>query len=230
MHAALILSGCGYLDGAEIRESVFSLLALDRQGASISIFAPDAQQADVVDHRSGEASTSGNSRNVLEEAARIARGNIAPLSQLNPAEFDALIMPGGFGVAKNLSNFASTGKEMTVDETLERVIQGFFEAGKPIAAICISPVVVAAALKDKGNIRLTIGDDPGTASVIDHFGHTHEQCDTAEAVIDRDHHVASCSAYMRDDARISDVEAGIEKVVRAVHEMVHAREAERKRA
>ncbi len=217
MNIALILSGCGYLDGAEIRESVLTLLALDRHGAKVSMFAPDAAQHHVVNHLSGEATSA--SRNVLEEAARIARGDIAPLETLQEGDYDALVIPGGFGVAKNLSDFAMSGAAMTVDPTFSAIIQAFYQAKKPIGAICIAPVIVAAALKGEG-LTLTIGDDAGCAQIITGFGHQHQHCNTDAAIIDEPHRVASCSAYMRDDAGIADVAAGIDRVIDAVITMV----------
>ncbi len=211
-NVAVILSGCGHQDGAEIREAVLSLLYLDQHGATVQCFAPDIAQTSVINHLTGEAKQ--ESRNVMEEAARIARGNIKPLSQLNPDAFDALVIPGGFGAAKNLSDLAlkGAGAEVLPDFTL--AVQGFFEAGKPIGAICIAPAVVAAVLKDKG-ITLTIGEDKGVASVIEALGNYHKDAPTNGYVLDETHRIVSCSAYMREDA-LSDIAKGISQVIEQV--------------
>ena len=165
---AVILAGCGHLDGAEIRESVLSLLYLDQQGAKVQCFAPDQAQFDVVDHRTGKPV--GESRNVLTESARIARGEIEPLSALDVAAFDALVLPGGFGVAKNLSDLATKGAGATVQADYQRIIREFHAQGKPIGAMCIAPAVLAAALSGVAAPTLTIGEDAGTAGVIAQFG------------------------------------------------------------
>lgn len=212
---AVVLAGCGYLDGAEIRESVLSLLFLDQLDAEVQCFAPDISQHHVIDHAS--KTESKETRNVLVESARIARSDIRPLGQLNAADFDALVLPGGYGVAKHLSSLAFKGADADVLLDYANIIRAFFEAKKPIGAICIAPAVVALALKDKG-ISLTIGEDEGTASVITGSGNVHVVAATNMVVVDANHRVASCSAYMRDD-RISEVADGIEKCVRAVMSM-----------
>ena len=145
---AVILSGCGYLDGAEIRESVLSLLYLDQQGAQVRIFAPDIPQSDVIDHLAQQPAS--EFRNVLAESARIARSKVEDLNALEADGFDALVIPGGFGVAKNLSDFATKAADCEVHEGFVRAVNAFYHAGKPIAAICIAPAVLAACLKDKG--------------------------------------------------------------------------------
>jgi enhancing lycopene biosynthesis protein 2 len=216
-NVAVVLSGCGYLDGAEIRESVCTLLALDKHDAEVECFAPDKAQMHVVDHISGDET--GESRNVLTESARIARGKITQLSKLNPQEFDALVMPGGFGVAKNLSDLAVKGPDAQVDEEFLRVIKEFYSAGKPIGAICISPAVLSAALRGE-KIKVTIGEDEGTAQAIEAMGNIHQNAPTDSYVFDEEHNIASCSAYMRED-RISKVAAGIEQVVEKVLSQVN---------
>lgn len=213
---AVVLAGCGYLDGAEIREAVLALLYLDQLGAKVQCFAPDIVQHHVIDH-AGKAETK-ESRNVLVESARIARSDIKPLSALNPREFDALVLPGGYGVAKNLSTLAFEGKDADVNAEYASVIQAFFAAEKPIGAICIAPAVVALVLKGKG-ITLTIGDDAGTASVIEDSGNIHIASPTDQAVIDAKHKIVSCSAYMREDA-IAGVAEGIQKCIASVMAMV----------
>lgn len=222
MRAAVILSGCGFLDGAEIRESVLALLYLDQRQVKAGIFAPDKTQADVIDHVS--KTPASESRNVLKEAARIARGDIAPLSQCKAADFDLLVIPGGFGVAKNLCDLAEKGADATLDIDFARVVTEFYKAKKPIAAICIAPAAVALALKGEG-VTLTIGEDKGTTALIEATGNTHKNCSTDAAVIDETHRVASCSAYMRDDA-LAAIAKGIEQCIAGAVAM--AEQAQRK--
>lgn len=206
MRAAVILSGCGYLDGAEIRESVLSLLYLDIQDVEVEIFAPDISQHHVVNHVSCETETGG--RNIMQEAARIARSKIAPLSALKADQFDFLVIPGGFGVAKNLSDFAFKGQDASLLPDFSRVIGEFYAAKKVIVAICIAPAVLALALKNKG-ITLTVGEDAATAGVIEASGNKHKICASAETCVDEKNRVITCSAYMRDDA-IAPIAKGIE--------------------
>ncbi len=209
---AVVLSGCGHQDGAEIREAVLTLLYLDEQGADVEIFAPDIPQRRVANHLTGQDMK--ESRNVLAESARIARGKIADLTKLDPAKFDALILPGGYGAALNLSDFALKGKDAEVLPDLKRVIEGFSKTEKPIGAICISPAVLAAALKGKGLV-LTIGSDKATAGAIEALGHQHKNSAAAGAVADEAHRVASCPAYMTD-APLREIAQGIRGVVEQV--------------
>lgn len=206
---AVILSGCGHLDGAEISESVLSLLYLDEAGAEVEIFASDKQQHHVVNHLSGDEVK--EYRNILVESARIARGDIKPLSQLDSKKFDALILPGGFGVAKNYSNLAFEGPTAVVQEDYRKAIWGFHSAGKPIGAICISPAVVAIALKEEAPITVTLGDKEN-AKMITGCGSKHEHKETTEICIDDKNNIISTSAYMRND-KISRVGGGIKKLV-----------------
>lgn len=208
---AVVLSGCGYLDGAEIQEAVFTLLFLDRAGAEVSCFAPDKEQMHVVDHRSGDVT--GDKRNVLTESARIARGKIEDLKHAKMADFDALVMPGGFGAAKNLSNFAVAAADADVDPELLRVIGEAVKDDKPIVAICISPAVLAAALKKVGSeATLTIGHDAGTAGAIEKLGSHHQDCPVDRMVVDEEHRVISTPAYMLGPGP-KGVAAGIEQSI-----------------
>lgn len=212
---AVVLSGCGHMDGAEIRESVLTLLSLDQLGAQVEIFAPDIEQSGVVDHFTGQAV--GEKRNVLAEAARIARGQIKPLSAARAENFDALAMPGGYGAAKNLSDFAAKGAGAAVLPELETLIQAFHAAQKPVAAVCIAPAVLAAALK-KAAPKVTIGEDAGTASAIEALGGQHQNCPTDDCVVDARNLLVTTPAYMRD-ARLSDVAKGIDKAMRELIKM-----------
>ncbi len=210
---ALVLAGCGYLDGAEIHEATLTMLSLDRRGVTIKAFAPDKPQMHVVDHRKTEPQE-GQTRNVLEESSRITRGDIEPLSAFNADDVDALIFPGGFGAAKNLCNFAVEGTKMSVDPDVVSAIETVHNQGKPLGFICIAPVIGAKVLGSKG-VQLTIGHDEGTAQAVESFGAKHVACDVTDAVLDADHKVASCPAYMLGPS-IAPVAEGIDKVVEAV--------------
>ncbi|MFT6984804.1 MAG: enhancing lycopene biosynthesis protein 2 [Psychromonas sp.] len=213
-YVAVILAGSGFLDGSEIRESVLTLLALDSEGAKYKIFAPNKDQHHVIDHLKGEEVT-GATRNVLEESARIARGEIEDLAQLNASDFDALIIPGGFGVAKNLCSFAFDGSTASVDQQVAAKLQEFKKANKPIGAICIAPALVALSFGDQKPL-LTIGTDQGTAAELEKLGAKHQICATSECVVDVTHKIVTTPAYMDGSARIADVYAGISKLVKNV--------------
>lgn len=209
---AVILSGCGYLDGAEIREAVITLLALDRAEADVSCFAPNIAQRQVVDHQSGE--TVEESRNVLRESARIARGKIAPLSEAKIDEFDAVVLPGGFGAALNLSSFAIEGPEASIDESVASFLKAAHGARKPIGAICIAPALVALALGPHSPL-LTIGNDAGTAAALTSCGARHADRPVDDIVIDEENRIVSTPAYMFD-APLRDIATGIEKAITAL--------------
>lgn len=217
---AVVLSGCGHLDGAEIRESILSLLYLDQQGAQVQMFAPDMTQHHVINHLTGEPAQ--ESRHVLVEAARLARGNVRPLSQANAQAFDALVMPGGYGVAKNLSDFAFKGAEATVMPELSALIVEFHAQQKPIAAICIAPAVLVAALGKNAAPVVTIGEDAGTAAAIEAHGGKHRNCATVDCVVDDKNLLITCPAYMRDD-RIADIAQGIEKTIAELVKLAKAK-------
>jgi len=210
----VILSGCGFLDGAEIHESVCTLLALDQAGATIKCFAPN-KDFDVVDHRTGDAT--GERRNALEESARLARGDIADLATADASELDAVILPGGFGAAKVLSNFAEAGDGCEADPDTTRLLRDMHAAKKPIGAICIAPVVVARALGEHG-VTLTIGNDADTAAAIEGMGCKHHDCPTEAVVVDQENKIVSTPAYMLGPT-IKPVYEGIRKTVEAVLNM-----------
>lgn len=193
---------------------MFTLYHLDRAGAEIVCMAPDVPQKHVVDHATGQP-TDG-SRNVLQEAARIARGRIRDLADVRAADLDVLLMPGGFGAAKNLSDFATAGADCSVHPALVRLVRDMNAAGKPIGAICISPAVVAAIFRGTDlQPTLTIGDDAGTAAAIESMGARHQSCPVTGFVFDADHCIATTPAYMYD-ARPSEVFEGIGKLVQKV--------------
>jgi len=207
----VVLSGCGVYDGAEIHESVLTLLALSRQGAEAVFYAPDKNQVDVINHLSGEPMA--ETRNVLIESARIARGNIQPLDQANADALDALIVPGGFGAAKNLSNFASQGSECRVDGALKTLVQQMHAAGKPLGFMCIAPAMLPKIFDFP--LRLTIGTDIDTAEVIEEMGGEHVPCPVEDIVVDEENKIITTPAYMLAQ-NIAEAATGIEKLVERV--------------
>jgi enhancing lycopene biosynthesis protein 2 len=215
-HVGVVLSGCGVYDGTEIHEAVITLLALDRAGATAVCMAPDVDQAHVIDHRTGDET--GERRNVLIESARIARGDVRNIQDVRATELDALILPGGFGAAKNLSSFAFKGADCTVHGDVTRLVKQMHQAGKPIGAMCIAPVVVARAFEGELQLDLTIGNERETAEAIERMGAKHVETPVTEIVVDKDHKVVSTPAYMCAKT-ISEAATGIEKLVRAVLEM-----------
>ena len=209
---AVVLAGCGVYDGAEINEAVLSLLCLEQQGASYQCFAPDIEQMHVINHLTGEPAE-GESRNVLVEAARIARGNILDLGAAKVEEFDALLVPGGFGAAKNLCNFAVAGAEMEIQPDFLELARAFHAAGKPIGLICIAPVM-AAAITGEGT-RCTIGNDQDTAAAIASMGGEHLECPVSEARVDSERKMGTTPAYMLAGS-VSEAYAGISECVKEV--------------
>lgn len=211
---AVILAGCGVCDGSEIYESVLTLLRLDQNGADYQCFAPDDKQHHVVNHLSGEEVT--ESRNMLVESARLARGEITPLSELDAGEFNGLIIPGGFGAAKNLCNFAFKGKDVTVREDVKTAVQRFKSAGKPVGLMCIAPVM-SAKLFGEG-VHCTIGNDTETASALEATGAVHKACAVHDVVVDHDNKLVTTPAYMLAGS-ISEAASGIFRLVDTVLEM-----------
>lgn len=207
---AVVLAGCGVYDGAEIHEAVMTLYAIDRLGHTYQVFAPDVMQHHVVNHLTGEPMN--EQRNVLVEAARIARGRIRPLREFAPENYDILVFPGGFGVAKNLCNFAFKGADCAVHPEVEQAIARMHKAGKPIGALCIAPVLLAKIL---GKVILTIGQDSGTASAVESMGATHEPTNHREVVIDRKNKVVTSPCYMLD-ASITDIAEGASLTIQAL--------------
>jgi enhancing lycopene biosynthesis protein 2 len=213
---AVVLAGCGVYDGAEINEAVLTLLNLEQQGASYQCFAPDVEQMHVINHLTGET-VPGEVRNVLVEAARIARGNILALGEAQADEFDALLVPGGFGAAKNLSDFAVAGADMTINPEFLALATAFHAQGKPIGLICIAPVM-AAAICGEGT-QCTIGDDAETAAAIEAMGGQHLACPVSEARVDSERKMVTTPAYMLAGS-VSEAYGGISECVREVLALV----------
>jgi enhancing lycopene biosynthesis protein 2 len=204
---AVILAGCGVYDGAEIHESVMTLYAIERNGAEYEIFAPDHDQYHVVNHLTGKEMP--GARNVLIESARIARGKIRPLTALDMREFDALIFPGGFGVAKNLCSYAFEGEFCRVDKIIEGIIRDAVSFRKPIGALCISPVILAKVL---GDVNLTIGQDAKTARDVEKMGAHHVKTTHGEVVVDERYKIFTTPCYMLD-ATITQIAEGADNIV-----------------
>ncbi|MBJ2348528.1 MULTISPECIES: isoprenoid biosynthesis glyoxalase ElbB [Pseudomonas] len=217
---AVILSGCGVYDGAEIHESVITLLRLDQRGAQVQCFAPNIAQLHVINHLTGEEMP--ESRNVLVESARIARGDVKDLREAKAEDFDALIVPGGFGSAKNLSNFAVEGAGCTVQPEVLALTEAFAEAGKPVGLMCISPAL-AAKIYGPG-VNCTIGTDADTAAAVTKMGGNHEECLVTDIVEDTARKLVSTPAYMLA-RNISEAASGINKLVDRVLELTHENDA-----
>lgn len=211
----VVLSGCGFLDGSEIHEATLTLHFLDKKGADVVCIAPDIKQSVVVDHQTN--CTLNETRSVIIEASRIARGNVKNIKEINANDIDALVLPGGFGAAKNLSNFATAGDNCEVNPDLEKLILKLHELKKPIGFICIAPVIAAKAL-GRFSPTLTIGSDKQTADAITKLGAKHKNCNVDEIAVDEDNRIVSTPAYMLGST-ISKVASGIEKLVNKVLEM-----------
>jgi enhancing lycopene biosynthesis protein 2 len=211
---AVILCGSGYKDGSEIREAVGTLWALSQHPVQVQCFAPDKDQHDVVNCLSGQV-VAGEKRNMLVEAARIARGQVLPLAQFDTTQFDAVIFPGGFGAAKNLCTFAFEGSKGSVLPELKSALEKMHQAQKPIGAICIAPALVALAFAGR-NFELTVGEKGEAAAEIEKLGHKHVVCPADSCHVDRHNRVVTTPAYMYDDAVLCDLFTGIQKLVNEV--------------
>lgn len=210
----ILLSGCGVYDGTEIHEAVLTLLAVELAGAEAVCLAPNVEQHDVVDHLGGTI-VPRESRNVLHESARIARGKVKDTGMVTAGELDALIVVGGYGAAKNLCNFASAlGGPVTVEPSVRTLIRALFDARKPMGFLCISSVVAVEALQGEG-IEVTIGTDAKTAAAIEKLGAKHVAKGATDIHVDPRHPLVSSPAYMLGET-LSEVAAGIDKLVAEV--------------
>mmetsp|Transcript_34330 Transcript_34330/g.60105 ORF Transcript_34330/g.60105 Transcript_34330/m.60105 type:complete len:243 (-) Transcript_34330:26-754(-) len=226
---AVVLSGSGVYDGTEITEAVSVILNLSKAKVLYQCYAPNIPQAHVINHLTG--STQAEERNVLVESARIARGNVKEIRELVPDHYDALIIPGGFGAAKNLSTYALTGAEMTVDSVLTEVIESFYRRNKPIGATCIAPIILAKVLGSRSGfqgVELTLGksrEDPdwpysSAIKIAENFGNKHVNKDVDEVHIDTLANIVTTPAYMKGTAAPHEVYEGIEKLVAEVIRLV----------
>ncbi len=216
----VVLAGCGAKDGSEIHESVLTLLAIDKAGAHFQCAAPNKPQHHVLNFI--DNSEIHEKRNIMIESARIARGDILDLAKVSMNNYDAVILPGGFGAAKNLCSFAFEGVKASVEHDVKRIINEAYDAKKPIGAICISPVIVALTLAQKNpNIILTLGTDPASNTHLREIGVQSKDCLTTECVKDTVNHIVSTPAYMHGHSRICELEQGISQCVNAVIQMCH---------
>ena len=204
---AVILAGSGVFDGTEIHEATLTLLAIKKLGADYEIFAPDVPQHHVINHITGEEMH--EKRNVLVESARIARGKIKPLTRFNPDHFDAVVLPGGFGVAKNLCSWAFEGDNCSVDPDVAKAIKGMYAAKKPIGAMCIAPVILGKLFS---GTNLTTGDDKASADFIKKMGSGYTKTSHGEVVIDKSRKIFTTPCYMLD-ADIVQIAEGTENLV-----------------
>ncbi|MCB0833560.1 MAG: isoprenoid biosynthesis glyoxalase ElbB [Bacteroidetes bacterium] len=218
MRIGVLLSGCGYLDGSEIREAVITLLAVDRSDAQATIMAPDL---DVGSTNHLTKQPMKEKRNILVEAARIPRGKIVDIQKIKADDLDALILPGGFGAAKHLSNFASHGANATVQGDVERLIKDVHRQGKPVGAICIAPSILATIFGKEG-VQVTIGNDAETAQVLEQCGAKHHNRKAEEIEVDERLRMVTTPAYMYDDERLGNIATGIEKLVHRIIGMAKA--------
>jgi enhancing lycopene biosynthesis protein 2 len=212
----VLLAGCGVMDGSEIHEATLTLYFLDKSGAEYVCIAPDRDQLDVIDHATGNPVSM--KRNVLAEAARIARGKIVNIEDVNAGDLDAIIVPGGFGAAKNLCTFAQEGFDCSVDEGVEKLLRDMHGRKKPIGALCIAPAVLARLFGKDFGVTLTIGSDPGTASALEKMGAKHRNARVDEVVVDAGNRIATTPCYMLAQS-IKEVGAGVEKLVATILEM-----------
>ncbi len=211
---AVVLAGCGVFDGAEIHESVATLLAIENTGSTYQCYAPDINQYHVINHVNGEEMN--ETRNVFIEAARIARGKIKKLKDFNPDGYDAIVFPGGFGAAKNLCTFAIDGPDCLVNPVVESAIKNAVKAGLPIGALCITPALIAKVVK---NATLTIGSDKGTADAIESMGAKHQTTEADDIVVDSKNKIVSSPCYMLDSS-ISIVAKGAQNVIDALYKLM----------
>ncbi|HQY88162.1 MAG TPA: isoprenoid biosynthesis glyoxalase ElbB [Tepidisphaeraceae bacterium] len=205
----VVLSGCGVYDGAEITEAVSVLIAIDQLGAEAICVAPNIEQAHTIDHLAGKPTE--EYRNVLTESARIARGKIKDIAQVQERDLDALIFPGGFGAAKNLSDFAFKGSDCDVNEHVARLSRAMHAAKKPIGFACIAPVIAAKLF----HANVTIGNDTSTSEAITKMGGKHTDAGMTDIVIDEANHIVTTPCYMYDSSP-SKVFEGARKMVEAV--------------
>tara|TARA_Y100000994_G_scaffold246532_1_gene250036 strand:+ start:1575 stop:2234 length:660 start_codon:yes stop_codon:yes gene_type:complete len=217
MKVGVLLSGSGVNDGSEIHESVLTILFLDRLRAETILMAPNIDQMHVINHYTGQEMD--EYRNVLVESARIARGNIKDMAEIRGEDLNALIIPGGLGASKNLSDFAMSGPECSVNPDVYRIVVEMILAKKPIGAICIAPAIMAKILAEQSlSGRLTVGNDKTTSEDIVAMGSKHQNCSSEEIAIDNENKIVTTPAYMNAES-ISEAAKGIEKLVDQVVSM-----------
>lgn len=208
----VVLSGCGVMDGAEIHESVLTLLAISKNGAEGVCMAPNIEQVHVINHLTGNVAP-GEKRNVLVESARIARGQIQDIKNVKASDLDALAFPGGYGAAKNLCDFAAKGENAQANPEVARLVREMVKAQKPVAFLCISPAVCAAIFRGTDvHPKLTIGTDAPTAEKLEKMGAQHQTCSAKNFVVDIEQNIVSTPAYMLAQS-LAELAEGIEKTI-----------------
>lgn len=212
----VVLAGCGVYDGSEIHETVLTMLALQKKGYELEFFAPDIDQAHVVNHQEG-APAEGESRRVLIEAARLARQPVTDIRRADAGALDGLFLPGGFGVAKNLCNFAFEGEKMEVREDVAKLVQDCFNSNKPMAFVCIAPVIAARVIGN--HVEITLGEDPGVAAKVEAMGARHIAKPVDQAHVDNTMKIVTAPAYM-SAKNLLEVEASINAAVDAFAKLV----------
>lgn len=222
LRVGVVLSGSGRFDGSEIHESVLTLLAIDRAGAQAYCVAPNKNQREVIDHVTTHVAR--ETRNILTESARIARGQIRDIREVQAADLDAVILPGGYGAAKNLSDFVWKGERCWVDGDVYRLLREMYAAKKPIGAVCIAPAVLAKVFSPE-KPKLTIGRCENTAAALQAMGARHVSAGPDEIVVDEQLGIVTTPAYMLAE-RISEVASGIERLVSEVIRMAKRRQAD----
>lgn len=213
---AIILSGCGRADGSEIHEATCAMLAIDCVNCSYQCFAPDMPQAAVINHLTGKKTD--ETRNVLVEAARIARGDIKDIKTFCADEFDAVVFPGGIGAVINWCDFAESGVSCNVEASVRKVIWDSYKKGLVIGAMCIAPVVIAKVLGSEG-VHVTIGNDQNVANSITRTGAVHEECNSVEVCVDSLHKVVTTPAYMLASS-IKEVCEGADNMIKAMLRLI----------
>ncbi len=218
---AVLLAGCGVYDGSEIHEATFALLAIAQNGAEYQCFAPDNDQYHVINHLNGQETS--ERRNVLVESARIARGNVKSIDELNAFHFDALVIPGGFGAAKNLNQWAINGPDGDIDTLVQIAIRAFVDSGKPVCGLCMGPTVIAKALQGSGiSVSLTVGtttepspyDIAAISRGMQSLGVKPEMKSKKEITIDSDNRIVSAPCYMME-ATIDEVYLNVKQAIDA---------------
>ncbi|MFT6502457.1 MAG: enhancing lycopene biosynthesis protein 2 [Crocinitomicaceae bacterium] len=226
MKIGVLLSGCGVYDGAEIHESVLTLLSIEEIHATAVCISINKDQHHVVNHATGEET--GETRNMLTESARIARGDIHDINSISPADIDALVIPGGFGNAKNLTNWAFNGPDGEILPEVKLLIINMINVGKPIAALCVSPVVLAKALEGSGiEPTLTIGTDKeespydiqGFTEGLEKTGMLTEMKTVREILVDPKNKIVTAPCYMMN-ANILDVRKNVRSAIEALRDLI----------
>ena len=215
----VVLSGCGYQDGSEIHEAVFTLHALEKAGAEAIIMAPDMDQFHVINHLNGNEDLT-ESRNILVESARIARGKVVDVASVSGHQLDALIFPGGTGMAKNIFDYSMAGINCTVISDVQRLVVEILEADKPLGAICIAPVMVAKVLEFLGRTgTVTGGFNVEINNDIKAMGINTIEVGAEEIVIDKENKIVTTPAYVEAKS-MNESFMGIEKLVNKVLDMI----------